>query len=83
VPIALNIGLSKEIYPADGSQVSCDIEVKIDVESLQDIDDFNRTVEQAFYACGQAINDELERQRASEASLNASAHNGYRYHSSN
>jgi hypothetical protein len=62
MPVTLKIGLSKEINLPGGSlAVSCNIEVEIDIASLEDADGFNRAVEQAYVVCGNAVDDELQR----------------------
>ncbi len=65
MPLTLKVGLSREVGLAgEGSfGVSCHIEVRIDVASLLEVDGFDRTVEQAFFVCDQAVDDELRRQR--------------------
>jgi hypothetical protein len=61
VPLILNVGMIREIEISDRESlgISCNIEVKLDVASLQrDIDGFDRTVEQAFFVCRDAVDGE-------------------------
>ena len=61
MPLTVNVGLSKEINVPDGSfGVSCNIEVEIDVASLDDVDGFDHTVEQAFFVCRDAVDGEIQ-----------------------
>jgi hypothetical protein len=62
MPLTVNVGLSKEFIEPEGSLgVSCNVEVEIDVASLKDVDDFDRTVEQAFFVCREAVDGEIKR----------------------
>jgi hypothetical protein len=61
MPLNENVGLSREINEPEGSLgVSCNVEIEIDVASLQDVDDFDRTVQQAFFVCRGAVDGEIQ-----------------------
>jgi hypothetical protein len=48
MPLTLNAGLSKEINLPDGNlDVSRPIQIEIDVPTLRDVEDFERTVQEA------------------------------------
>jgi len=66
MPLTLNVGLSKKIgLPDYGSLgVSCNVQVELDQALLlHDLDGFQQKVKQAYIACHQAVNDELNRQQ--------------------
>jgi hypothetical protein len=67
VPLTLTVGLCKEInLPDCNLRVSCGVEVEVDVTSLEDIDLFDRVVEQAFFVCRDAVDGELRRNGADQ-----------------
>lgn len=69
MPLKLCVGLSRKVgLPDYGSLgASCQVELELDNSLLQtDLDSFQRHVRDAYVACGQAVSDELARQRASE-----------------
>jgi hypothetical protein len=62
--MTVNLGLSKKIgLPAYGSVgASCNIQIEVEQNLLNDLDAFHGKVRQAFVACSQAVKDELARQ---------------------
>jgi hypothetical protein len=69
MPLKLCVGLSRKVgLPDYGSLgASCHVELELDNSLLQtDLDSFQRHVRDAYVACGQAVSDELARQRASD-----------------
>src|SRR5438309_2172382 len=66
MPLTLNVGLSKKVgLPDYGSLgVSCNVQVGLDSTLLlNDADGFQHKVRQAYLACHQAAQDELQRQQ--------------------
>src|SRR5436190_17338411 len=60
MPLNVRVGLSKQISLPNGNLgVSCNIEVEVDVASLRDVDDFDRTVQEAYSVCRHAVDGEL------------------------
>ena len=77
MPIRLNVGISKKIGLPDYGSVgaSCSVEVELDTSLLGgDLSAFHERVQRAYAACGQAVTDELARQRGdSPVTANGSA----------
>src|SRR5436190_15980800 len=62
MPLNVRVGLSKQISLPNGSLgASCNIEVEIDVAALRDVEDFDRTVQEAYTVCRHAVDGELQR----------------------
>src|SRR5437868_5554340 len=77
MPLTLNVGLSKKLgLPDYGSLgVSCNIQVELDATLLvNDTDGFQHKVRQAYLACHQAVQDELQRQQQVGPSQPSSGH---------
>ena len=67
MPLKLNVGVSKKVgLPDFGSLgTTCHVEVELDSSLVfDDLDGFHSKVRQAYVACSQAVNDELNRQQA-------------------
>lgn len=65
MPLTLHVGLSKKIgLPNYGSLgASCHLEIELDTQLMtRDRDEYDRQVQQAFEACSQAVQEELDRQ---------------------
>jgi hypothetical protein len=64
MPLKLNVGLTKDVELPDGSvEVSCGMEIRLDVASLNgNPDTFDRTVREAYDVCEHAVDNELKRQ---------------------
>ena len=74
MPLKVNVGLSKKIGLPDYGSLGASLHVEYEADSAllqHDLDGFHRQVKNAFVACKQAIQDELSRHRASEASTGA------------
>ena len=75
MPLTLNVGLSKKVgLPDYGSLgVSCSVQVELDQALLShDENGFQQKVKQAYAACNQALQDELQRQHLSPSANPAS-----------
>lgn len=72
MPLTLNVGLAKKVgLPDYGSLgVSCSVEVELDaLLLLHDQETFQQKVRQAYVACDQAVQAELQRQQGSEPAV--------------
>lgn len=70
MPLQLSISLSKKQGLPDYGSIgaSCGVVVELDSALLhQDLDKFHQHVKNAYIACSQAINDELDRQQTRDA----------------
>lgn len=68
MPLKLNVGLSRKIgLPNFGSLgASCHLEIELDAQLIaRDRNEFDQQVQQAFEACSQAVQEELNRHVAS------------------
>src|SRR5436305_1979882 len=77
MPLTLKVGLSKKVgLPDYGSLgVSCNVQVELDATLLlNDADGFQHKVRQAYLACHQAVQDELQRQQQVGPSQASSGH---------
>ena len=63
MPLTLKVGISRKVGLAQKGNlgVSCHIEVEIDVATLRDVEDFDRTVQEAYSVCRHAVDGELHR----------------------
>lgn len=64
--VKLNLGISKKIgLPDYGSAGStCNLEIELDLSSLERPEEFHRRVREAYAACRSAVEDELRNHRA-------------------
>jgi hypothetical protein len=65
MPLKLNVGISRKVglpeYSSAGA--SCNIELELDSGLLGDLEGFHEHVRDAYVACQQAVNEELDRLR--------------------
>jgi hypothetical protein len=70
MPLNFKVGLSKAIGKPGGElEVSCGLDVNIDVASLENVEAYEQSIQQAFYICSDAIDCELERQRQADPAI--------------
>ena len=77
MPLKLTVGLSKKVgLPNYGSLgATCGLEVELPNQVLHtDPEAFERQVHDAFAACAQAVQDELDRHRPPQAHLSSNGH---------
>lgn len=86
--IKLSVGLSKKVGQPDYGSLgaSCNVEIEVDGALLSsDLTGFQEKARLAFVSCAQAVNDEIERQRAKRTSneedrahrYSTNGHNGH------
>ena len=63
MPLKLNVGVSKKVGLPEYSSVgaTCNLEVELDLGTLDDLEGFHERARDAYVACHQAVNDELAR----------------------
>ena len=72
MPLKVNVGLSKKVgLPDYGSLgASCHVEYEADASLLNtDLEGFQRQVKNAYIACRQAVQDELQRHQATDPAM--------------
>ena len=61
--LTLKVGISREVGLTQKGVlgVSCHIQIEIDVAALRDVEDFDRTVREAYSVCRHTVDGELQR----------------------
>lgn len=78
MPLRLNVGVSKKLGMPEYSSVgaTCNLEVELDLGTLDDLEGFHERARDAYVACHQAVNDELARLQGQTATASVAHANG-------